>query len=340
MQSKHIKWIFILLGLSVLLLLSFAISISVGELAVSPFDIPGILKNGGNSMEYAILKQIRLPRIILGIAVGGSLSLAGAILQGIYRNPLVEPYTLGISGGAALGVSIAIVFSLATAYGAYILPLSGFLGSLLIIFIVYTFSIQKGKLNTNNMLLTGVMISFISSSIMMLLMAISTKQNMNEIIFWIMGSLDEPDTTLIKYAFISSISGLLLSYFFVKQLNALRLGEEKAMHIGINSELAIRLLFIIASLLTGISVAVAGIIGFVGLIIPHLMRLLLGNDFRVLLIASFLGGSSFLILSDTLARTAISPNELPVGVITGIIGGLLFVLILRKLNTRINISEY
>lgn len=317
-----------------MLLLSFAVSISVGELAVSPFDIPGILKNGGNSMEYTILKQIRLPRIILGIAVGGSLSLAGVILQGIYRNPLVEPYTLGISGGAALGVSIAIVFGLVTAYGAYVLPLSGFLGSLLIIFIVYTFSIQKGKLNTNNMLLTGVMISFISSSIMMLLMAISTKQNMNEIIFWIMGSLDEPDTDLIKYAFISSIIGLLLSYFFVKQLNALRLGEEKAMHIGINSELAIRLLFIIASLLTGISVAVAGIIGFVGLIIPHLMRLLVGNDFRVLLIASFLGGSSFLILSDTLARTVISPNELPVGVITGIIGGLLFVLILRKLNTR------
>jgi len=158
---------------------------------------------------------------------------------------------------------------------------------------------------------------------------------MNEIIFWIMGSLDEPDTDLIKYAFISSVIGLLLSYFFVKQLNALRLGEEKAMHIGINSELAIRLLFIIASLLTGISVAVAGIIGFVGLIIPHLMRLLVGNDFRVLLIASFLGGSSFLILSDTLARTVISPNELPVGVITGIIGGLLFVLILRKLNSRI-----
>lgn len=332
MRGKYIKWLFILLGLSVLLLLSFAVSISVGELAVSPFDVPGILKNAGTGVEYTILKQIRLPRIVLGIAVGGSLSVAGTILQGIYRNPLVEPYTLGISGGAALGISISIVFGLVGVYGVYMLPLSGFLGSLLIIFMVYAFSIQKGKLNTNNMLLTGVMISFISSSIMMLLMAISTKQNMNEIIFWIMGSLDEPDESLIKYAFISSLIGLLLSYFFVKPLNALRLGEEKATHIGINSELAIRLLFIIASLLTGISVAVAGIIGFVGLIIPHLMRLLVGNDFRVLLIASFLGGASFLILSDTLARTVISPNELPVGVITGIIGGVLFVLILRKLK--------
>ena len=334
MSVKYTKWIFFLIALIILLIISFAISISVGEMSVSPFDIPSILKNGGTSIEFTILKQIRLPRIMLGIAVGGALSLAGSILQGIYQNPLVEPYTLGISGGAALGVSIAIVFSLVSVYGVYILPVSGFLGSLLITVIVYTFSMQKGKLNTNNMLLIGVMISFISSSIMMLLMSVSSKQNMNEIIFWIMGSLDEPDTNLIKFALISSVIGLVLSYFFVKQLNALRLGEEKAMHIGINSELAIRVLFIIASLLTGISVAVAGIIGFVGLIIPHLMRLLVGNDFRILLISSFLGGASFLILSDTLARVVISPNELPVGVITGIIGGVLFMLILQKMAKR------
>ncbi len=332
MSSKYIRWLIILLFLVLAVFAAFVISISVGELAISIFDIPEIFKKGDTSMEYTILKKIRLPRIFLGFAVGGALSLAGAILQGIYRNPLVEPYTLGISGGAALGVTVAIVFGFVSSIGAMILPVSGFVGSLIIIFAVYTFSIQKGKLNTNNMLLTGVMISFISSSVMMLLMAMSSSENMNSIIFWIMGSLDEPNINLIYFALISSISGLILSFFFVKQLNALRLGEEKAMHLGVNSELAIRFLFIISSLLTGISVAVAGIIGFVGLIIPHIMRLLVGNDYRILLISSFLGGAAFLILSDMFARVIISPNELPVGVITGIIGGFIFVVILRKMN--------
>lgn len=334
MPKKYTRWLIILVALTIAVFIAFAISISVGELSISIFDIPEIFKMGDTSMEYTILKKIRLPRIFLGFAVGGALSLAGAILQGIYRNPLVEPYTLGISGGAALGVTVAIVFGLTVSISAMVLPISGFLGSLLIIFVVYTFSIQKGRLNTNNMLLTGVMISFIASSIMMLLMAITSTENLHGIIFWIMGSLDEPNINLIRFAFISSITGLIFSFFFVKQLNALRLGEEKAMHLGINSELAIRVLFIISSLLTGISVAVAGIIGFVGLIIPHLMRLFVGNDYRILLLSSFLGGGAFLILCDTLARVIISPNELPVGVITGIIGGAIFVVVLRKLNTK------
>lgn len=335
MPKKYTRWLIILLLLVIVVLIAFAVSVSVGELAVSISDIPEILKRGDTSIEYTILKKIRMPRIFLGFAVGGALSLAGAILQGIYRNPLVEPYTLGISGGAALGVTVAIVFGLVSSLGALVLPISGFIGSLVIIFAVYTFSIQKGKLNTNNMLLTGVMISFISSSIMMLLMAITSTENLHGIIFWIMGSLDEPNINLIKFALITSITGLIFSFFFVKQLNALRLGKEKAMHLGINSELAIRVLFIISSLLTGISVAVAGIIGFVGLIIPHLMRLLVGNDYRILLISSFLGGAAFLILCDTLARVVISPNELPVGVITGIIGGAIFVVALRKMNKNI-----
>ncbi|MEN8122101.1 MAG: iron ABC transporter permease [Bacteroidota bacterium] len=334
MPTKYTRWLIILVLLIIAVAVSITVSISVGELSISLFDIPEILKKGDSSMEYTILKKIRLPRIFLGFAVGGALSLAGAILQGIYRNPLVEPYTLGISGGAALGVTIAIVFGLSVSLGAIVLPIAGFLGSLLIIFVVYTFSIQKGRLNTNNMLLTGVMISFISSSIMMLLMAITSSENIDGIIFWIMGSLDEPNVNLIKFAFISSLAGLIFSLFFVKQLNALRLGEEKAMHLGINSELAIRILFIVSSLLTGISVAVAGIIGFVGLIIPHLMRLFVGNDYRILLLSSFLGGGAFLILCDTLARVVISPNELPVGVITGIIGGAIFVVVLRKVNAK------
>jgi iron complex transport system permease protein len=180
------------------------------------------------------------------------------------------------------------------------------------------------------------MISFIVSSAMMFLMSITTAENLHGIVFWTMGSLDEPDMTLIYGTFWASVAGLLISYLFVKPLNAMRLGEAKARHLGINTEASIRILFVIASLLTGICVAVAGVIGFVGLIIPHLMRLAVGSDFRVLLISSFLGGGAFLIFSDLLARTVIAPNELPIGVITGIIGGTIFVIVLSRTRMKLN----
>lgn len=330
---RNLKYYLIILILLLFLLFSVIVAIVFGEVTFSLHELIDILKSGEGNLKYAILTKIRLPRIVLGIAVGGSLSLSGAILQGIYRNPLVEPYTLGISGGAALAVSFVIVLGLQTLVASLALPLAGFLGSMAVVFFVYVFSVKRGKLQSNNMLLTGVMISFIASSLMMLLMAIASNERLRNIVFWTMGSLDEPNLFLVKIAFWSSLSGLFLSYIFARDLNALRLGEEKAVHLGVNSTQSIRFLFIIASLLTGISVAVAGIIGFVGLIIPHIMRLFAGNDYRVLLLNSFLGGAGFLVLSDTLARTIISPNELPVGVITGIVGGLAFMIILRKKNT-------
>jgi len=281
-------------------------------------------------MEYFILTQIRLPRIILAFSVGGALSLAGAILQGIFRNPLVEPYTLGISGGAALGVAISIVFGLQTSIGIFMLPVAGFTGAIITILTVGILGFLRGGTDINKMLLIGVMISFVASSAMMFLMSITTSDNLHGIIFWIMGSLDEPNKTLIQITLYSAIAGLLISYIFARPLNALILGQEKAAYVGINSKTTIRLLFIAASLLTRICVSVAGVIGFVGLVIPHLIRLITGSDYRFLLIGSFLGGGLFLILSDIVARSIISPNELPIGVITGIAGGILFIIVLNQ----------
>ena len=185
------------------------------------------------------------------------------------------------------------------------------------------------------MLLTGVMISFIASSAMMFLMAITSSDNLHGIIFWIMGSLDEPDTRLIKFTLFSSFAVLFISYLFVQPLNALRLGEEKAQHLGINTNVTIRVLFLLASLLAGICVSVAGVIGFVGLIIPHILRLIFGSDYRFLLVSSFLLGAVFIVLSDVVARTIISPNELPIGVITGIIGGIVFIVLMSQKRKRI-----
>lgn len=334
MQKKYLQWSMYLAGLLVLLLASAVLSLSVGEMNLGFMDIFSILQQGNESIEYTILSQIRIPRVLLGIAVGGALSLAGILLQGVYRNPLVEPYTLGISGGASLGVAFAIVFSLHQLVGSFVLPLAGFAGSFLIIFLVYTISTRSGRINIQTMLLTGVMISFIASSSMMLLMATTSSENLHGIVFWIMGSLDEPDMSLIYMTLIVALASLLASYFFVQPLNALRLGEEKAKHLGINTDLAIKLLFLMASLLAGICVAVAGVIGFVGLIIPHLMRLLFGTDYRILMVTSFLSGSIFLVISDVIARTIISPNELPIGVITGIAGGIAFLLMMSRASIR------
>jgi iron complex transport system permease protein len=291
--------------------------------------ISGISTKG--TPEFSILFDIRLPRIILGFVVGGALSLAGVILQGIFRNPLVEPYTLGISGGAALGVTLNIVFGIARIFGIISMPISGFLGAVVVIILLYSLSIKKRILKMHELLLCGVMISFVCSSILMLLMAISKTENLHGIIFWMMGSLEQPNMNLIWITVVVSTIGLIASYFFCFDLNALLLGEEEAIHLGVNVEKTKRVLFVIASVLTGFSVSVAGIIGFVGLLVPHLVRMIVGNDYRILNVSAFLLGGGFLIFCDTLARIVIVPLELPVGVITGILGGTLFIYaILRK----------
>ena len=337
MKKQHTKWALFLVLLLILTGFAIVLSLITGEVSISLKDFFQAMESK-TGLPYAVITKIRWPRIILAFAVGGSLSLTGAILQGIYRNPLVEPYTLGISGGAALGIALVIVLGLHLSLGSLMLPIAGFTGSALTIFLVYFLSMRRGNIHIGRMLLIGVMISFVASSAMMFLMSITTSDNLHNIIFWTMGSLEEPNSLLIKIVFWSAISGLVISYFFARPLNALRLGAEKARHLGIHSTVTIRVLFIVASLLTGICVAVAGIIGFVGLIIPHIIRLIIGSDYRILLISSFLGGSLFLMISDLIARTIISPNELPIGVITGIIGGLVFIGVLARTNLKNKLS--
>jgi len=335
MRSKIIRWI-IWVGILVGFLLIISIfSLFVGSTYIPFKKIISLIFTGKGSIEYSVLFDIRLPRILLGFAIGGALSLAGVILQGLFRNSLVEPYTLGISGGAALGVCLNIILQLDRNLGILSLPVCGFLGAVLIILILYSLSIKKGILKIQELLLMGVMLSFISSSLIMLIMSISRTEDLHGIVFWIMGSLEEPNWSLIKAIVSISLLGLVFSYLFCHALNALSLGEEEALHLGINVEITKRLLFILASLLTGFSVSIAGIIGFVGLAVPHFMRNLVGQDHRILLISSFLSGAGFLILCDTLARTIILPLELPVGVITGILGGSIFIYIISKKQIKL-----
>jgi len=324
--SNRVFWVLMLGGI---LLCVAVFSLAVGPAGIPVKKIIPILLKGKDSVEYNILFDIRLPRIILGFAIGGGLSLAGIILQGMFRNPLVEPYTLGISGGAALGVSLNIIFGLYK-IGILTLPFFGFLGAALVIMLVYFLNMRKGIVKLQGLLLNGVMISFISSSLIMLIMSLSRSEDLHGIVFWIMGSLEEPDWAIIKITVSAAIVLLVISHLFCLDLNAFSLGEEEALHLGVPIERTKRLLFIIASLLTGFSVSVAGMIGFVGLVVPHFVRMFVGSDHRISLIAAFLAGGAFLIFCDTLARTIIAPLELPVGVITGILGGSLFVYALTR----------
>lgn len=335
MNKKLYRWIirgFILLGLLFVVSLG---SLCIGSESI-PLDklIPSLF-GWETGYEYSILVQLRLPRILLGLAVGGGLSLAGVLLQGMFRNPLVEPYTLGISGGAALGVAVTIVFGFRNSISGFAMPIGGFTGAMLVMLAVYWLSARRGIMKVQGLLLTGVMISFISSSFMMLIMALSRAEDLQGIVFWIMGSLEEPKWSLIYFTLAMVFTGLIISYFYSIRLNALALGEEEARHLGVSTESTKQGLFVLASLLTGVCVSVTGIIGFVGLAVPHFVRMFVGHDHRILLISSFLSGAVFLIVSDTIARTIIAPLQLPVGVVTGIIGGGLFIYALTKRGVRL-----
>jgi len=316
MPKKTVVWT----GQLLLLVLGLAVAVLI-SLNIGP---------SGFTTDRSILFDLRLPRILLGFAVGGSLSLAGVLLQGLFRNPLVEPYTLGISGGAAVGVAVGIMLGFARRT-VWSLPFSGFIGAGLVVFLLYFLSFRRRELKIQSLLLSGVMLSFICSSLMMLLMALSRTEDLHGIVYWTMGSLDEANRLLVYGAVVFSLLGLLAAYLLVFELNAFSLGEEEALHLGIRTERSKRLIFALASLLTGLAVSAAGIIGFVGLLVPHFTRLFFGSDHRIVLGGAFLSGAIFLILCDTLARVVIAPLELPVGVITGIAGGSFFVyLLLRK----------
>ena len=330
-MNKLLRWMSIVLLLLLVLVGVMFVALSIGATQV-PFAITLslILQGDDGSAYYSILFKIRLPRIIIGFAVGSALSLAGVILQGMFRNPLVEPYTLGISGGAALGVCLGIVLRINNVFGAITIPALGFLGAMAVIWLIYFLSVRKDLLHMQGILLTGVMISFICSSLFMLVMALARMEDLHGIVFWTMGSLEQSEGKLIKAIVFVSISGLFAAYAFCKDLNAFALGEEEALHLGISTQATKKILFVITSLLTGASVSVAGIVGFVGLVIPHCVRILFGSDHRILLVSAYLAGGIFLIACDTIARTLIAPMELPVGVVTGILGGTVFIYVLSR----------
>ena len=283
---------------------------------------------GWTDTERMIILQIRLPRILLAGIVGGSLAVAGGVFQALFRNPLADPYILGVSSGSAVGAVLAIISGVGLAFLS--IPLAAFCGALLTIILVLGIGRSGYGIHANTLLLAGVIVGAFFSAIIMFLVSMTRDERVHSILFWLMGdfSLSRYSEILVVFPFV--IVGFAIIYFHAHPLNLIVTGDETALQLGVEVERVKKLLLICASLMTGAVVSVSGVIGFVGLIIPHMIRMMFGSDHRLLLPASGLFGASFLILADTIARIVLAPVELPVGVITAVFGAPFFVYLLRS----------
>lgn len=279
-----------------------------------------------------ILFVVRIPRVLGAALVGMALAGAGVVFQGVLRNPLAEPYVLGISSGAAFGATLTIVTGISfTFLGMTAISIGAFIGAIVTMYAVYNIARVGMKTSVTTLLLSGIAVSFLLSSMVSLMIALNRDQ-VERIIFWTMGSLSSVKMSQIEVIYIPILICVVLFIFFSRDLNVMLLGEESATSMGIDVVLLRKILLVTASIATAFSVSVSGIIGFVGLIIPHAMRLIVGPNHKYLIPASILAGAIFLIISDTIARTIIAPGQLPLGVITAIIGAPYFIFLLYKNN--------
>jgi len=328
------KWLITIFLLAILLIVTIIFCSFQGSADIKLKDLLEIFSNSPSqawwNTKAIILLKVRLPRILLACMVGGALAVSGVVLQALLRNPLADPYILGVSSGSALGAIIAILLGLNITIGALpSIPLFGFAGGLLTILFVYHISKIHRKISIHTMLLVGVVTGAILAAIIMFITSIAGPHKVQGIIFWLMGSLSSQEYPMVAIVSFYVIVGILILLYHARGLNLLVLGEESATQLGLEVERTKKIAFIGASLITGAAVSVSGLIGFVGILIPHLMRMIIGSDHRLLLPAAGLFGSIYLILADTLARTLMAPTEIPVGVITAICGGPFFIYLLK-----------
>ncbi|MEI7812881.1 MAG: iron ABC transporter permease [Ignavibacteria bacterium] len=314
-------------SLVVLTLVVALCSLLLGSVSVSLMDLLTLVINPSvmTGLVRQVIYEVRLPRVLLAVAVGGGLSVSGAVFQAILINPLAEPYILGISSGAAFGA----VLSFLIGGGFLITQIFSFTGAIGVIFLVFLFGKRFGELEPNILLLSGVMVgAFFSAAILM--MTTLLNETLRTAVFWMMGHLSLADPKSAYIAFPVSVIISFLLALNAQKYNVLALGSETAKHLGVNTSILNNLTYLFTSLLIGTLVSVSGIIGFVGLLIPHICRLIFGVDNRIVIPASFFLGATYLMLADTLARTVISPAEIPVGAVTAFIGAPIFIYLLRK----------
>jgi len=312
--------------LGVVLVCTAAVAAGIGPYPVSLADLWAAATGRAPEHVARILMTVRLPRIALGALVGLALSVAGAAFQGMLMNPLADPYLIGVSSGAALGASVAIVLhvSLAAGFG---IPAAAFIAALVTMVIVYRLARVRGKIGMESFILAGVVVGSFMWALVTVVMVLAGRE-LSDVVLWLMGNLFVEGWRPVVLVLAATGVGAVGLYAFARELNLLALGEESAQQLGVDVERLKRYVIVFGSLLTAAAVSFSGIIGFVGLVMPHVARRLVGPDHRVLLPAAGLIGASFLILADTVARTA-GPWEMPVGVVTSLLGAPFFLYLLR-----------
>lgn len=289
-----------------------------------------------SDLARTILLQVRLPRLLLGFLVGCSLASVGVALQALLRNPLADPYVLGVSSGAALGAAVGVLIGAGTTFLAETaLPACGFAGGLSALVIIYRMAKSYERLPIHSLLLAGVILNAIFSALIMFITSILEPNRSYGMMAWLMGTLTAPTYGGLVSLVIYLSIGLFLLFSQMRVMNVLALGEEPARSLGVDTEQAKRVIFVLTALVTGAVVSVSGMIGFIGMVVPHAVRLVIGADHRLLLPASALVGGTFLMGADTVARTLISPTEIPVGIITALAGGPFFVYLLLWRKDRL-----
>lgn len=335
------RWL-VLIGLLVASVVVVLVSSCFGAARVSGRDLlaallelvtVGRIDGAVDETTGAILFQIRLPRVLMGFLVGGTLAIVGATLQALLRNALADPYVLGVSSGAALGVALAMLLGLGTiAAVVSVLPLWGFAGGLMALILIYRLAQSHGRLPIHSLLLAGVILNAMLTAVIMFITSIMDPARSAGLMAWLMGSLTPQNWTGLAGIALYVAIGVLLLLHQAPALNLLTQGEDQARSLGIDTERIKQRIYVLTALLTGAVVSVSGMIGFIGMLIPHAVRMAIGSDHRLLMPASAFVGGMFLVLSDTVARTAFAPAEIPVGVVTALAGGpfFLYLLLWRK----------
>lgn len=337
--SRNTRWLLWLGGLLIALIIVIVISSGLGVARIGPFRIFRIVSSripfvhidkDWSDRDELILMGWRLPRIFIACVVGAGLALAGVVFQALLRNPLAEPYILGVSSGGSLGAVIAIILGIVSIKGLPTLPFFAFAGALSTMFLVYSIARFGGRVPTHTLLLAGVIVNAFFSAIIMFLVSITRADETHKFLLWSMGNLTPLETKQTITAMSLIVLAGFALYYYSQSFNLFSLGEESAAQLGVEVERVKKIAFVLASLITGAAVSSCGIIGFVGLIVPHMVRMTIGADHRVLMPASALAGAAFLVAADTVARTIIAPTEIPVGVVTAICGGPFFIYLLRR----------
>lgn len=342
-SKRSKRWKLILIGLVIALFFIIIISLNIGYAPISFLELLSIIgnqfplinstidPNSFSSVNEAIILQIRFPRILAGVVIGASLAASGVLYQGVFKNPMADPFVLGVSTGASVGAGVGILFgSGLSLIGFPITQLSAFVAAIVTVFVVYNISRVGSRVPEMTLLLSGIAITIFLSAVFQVMLVLAPSMQLHNLVGWTIGGIANIGWSDIWKISPFVIVGVILSYFFSRDLNMISLGTDTAQHLGVNTERTKKILLTIGAMMTAAAVSISGSIGFVGLMIPHMTRLVMGPDHRLLLPASVVVGAIFLVVCDALARILTGASELPVGAITALAGGPFFIFLLRK----------